>query len=628
MINSITLLFPERGIVMSSNISLSDIVRDIQSGKKDAWTILYEKTKSASYYTALKMCQNDKDAEELVQEAYIHAMQHINDLNDPEKFPAWMKQIVCHCCMDYHRKKSPTLFTDLEQEGDCPMEIEDDREYTTPHSIIDRNETSRLVKEMIDDLPADQKLCILLYYKDELSVGQIAETLAVSIGTVKSRLNYGRQKVKDKVLEMERDGVKLYNLAPMAFFSWLLKDEALAMEFPHTLDTAVYSILQNTMTKATSFTAEATVSKSIAATEAGKAGSVLGAISTKAIASVTAICLGVGGFAVYQSNNSQTDPYESAITAYEELLSNGISESGFDIAYYAYLDLNQDDIPELLVSNANGSENEWNEGDVYTFEDDSIQFCGFTDSRYTPFYLVNDSYVMGQHRLGFRFIGLEESITTSYRTEKMISFNGEDFKEITDEEWDYYDTIPTDEAHATGFIKSIIPIELMRNEFIQKDELTRVPVNAETVPEYYSIDSYAAEWTYVEMLENIEGDPYSDIWFDSTVQHIFYVNDATGDLQSSEKDPYNALVLLTCGGYVFGTNDPDNALHVEEWYMHIFPNFYDTGDGSTFTDERVEHIWLNPDEVFVPADKYVYQYFSDYDVVEEENVDNLLSRYY
>lgn len=603
---------------MSSNIVLSDIVRDVQNGKKDAWTILYEETKNASYYMALKMCQNEKDAEELMQEAYIRAMQHIDQLTDPEKFPAWMKQIVSNCCMDYHRKKKPTLFTDMEQEGTCPMEIEDDREYTTPHSIVDRNETSRLVKKMIDDLPADQKLCILLYYKDELSVGQIAETLDLSVGTIKSRLNYGRQKVKEKVLEMERDGVKLYNLAPMAFFSWLLKDEALAMEFPHTLDTAVYSILQNTVTKAPSHTAEATVSKSIAATEAGKAGSVLGAISTKAIASVTAVCLGVGGFAVYQSNNSQTDPYESAITAYEELLSSGVSESGFDIAYYAYLDLNQDDIPELLVSNCDGTVYEWNEGDIYTFEDDSIQFCGFTDSRYSPFYLVNDNYVLGEWRMGNRYIGVEETIETCYHTEKLISFNGEEQELITDEEWDYYNAIPANETDASGFIKTITPIKLVPNTFLQRDISTRVPVNVETVPEYYSIDAYAAEWTYADMLEILENNPDSSFWYEPLVEHVFYVNDATGDLQSSDKEPYNALVLITSGGYWY-----DSMLAIEVWYMHIFPNFYETDEGYTFMDNQVEHIWLNPEEVFVPADEYVYQYFEDYDV-EEANINELL----
>lgn len=619
---------------MSTNISLATFVREAQNGKIDAWKTLYEETKRDSYYIAIKMCHSENDAEELVHDAYVLAMQRIFQLENPEKFSAWMNKIVCNRCKDYLKKRKPILFTELERDDDIPLEFKDDREYTTPHSILDHNETTRLVKEMIEDLPADQKLCILLYYKDELSIGEIAKTLGLSEGTIKSRLNYGRLKVKERVLTMERRGVKLYNLAPMVFFSWLIKDEAMAMELPHDLDIAINNMLKNTAAKSSFYSSDAEVHKTITTAEMGQAGSILGAVGVKTIASVLAVCLGVGGFAFYKSNDSSqttsdftnADTADAAIAAYEGILTNGKSESGFDILYYAYIDLNQDDIPELLVSNHDGSENEWNEGDIYTFENNKIHFCGFTDSRYMPFYLVNDTYVMGQWRLGTRFIGVEESIETCYHTEKLISFNGEDQKKITEEEWNYYNDIPTGEARPVGFIKTVTPIELMKNDFLQKNGFIRVPVSSDTVTEYYSIDSYVAEWTYGDMLEILDANPDSGFWHEPEVERVFFVNDASGDLQSSEKDPYNALVLLTSGGYILDSNDPDNGLYIEVWYMHIFPNFYKTDEGYTYMSEQVEHIWLNPDEVFVPASEYVYQFFEDYDV-EEVNADDLLNRY-
>ena len=89
---------------------------------------------------------------------------------------------------------------------------------------MDQKETSRLVREILDTLPEDQRIVVGMYYYDQLSVSEIAEELECSENTVKSRLNYGRKKIQGKVLELEKKGTKLYNLAPLPFFIWLLRN--------------------------------------------------------------------------------------------------------------------------------------------------------------------------------------------------------------------------------------------------------------------------------------------------------------------------------------------------------------------------------------------------------------------
>lgn len=82
---------------------------------------------------------------------------------------------------------------------------------------MDYAETKRLMKEILDGLPEDQKLCVLMYYYEELSVSDIADALGCSTGTVKSRLNYARKKIRNDVEELERKGTKLYSVAPLPF---------------------------------------------------------------------------------------------------------------------------------------------------------------------------------------------------------------------------------------------------------------------------------------------------------------------------------------------------------------------------------------------------------------------------
>ena len=86
------------------------------------------------------------------------------------------------------------------------------------------------MQDILSALPEEQRLCILMYYYEELSVGEIAEALECSTGTVKSRLNYARKFIKIKVEELEKQGTKLYGIAPIPFIVWMLTLKENAME--------------------------------------------------------------------------------------------------------------------------------------------------------------------------------------------------------------------------------------------------------------------------------------------------------------------------------------------------------------------------------------------------------------
>ena len=72
--------------------------------------------------------------------------------------------IVANKCRDYLKKEKPTLFTELQKDDAPAPDWADDWEENLPEVELDRQETVRLVAEMIDDLPEDQKLCPLLYH--------------------------------------------------------------------------------------------------------------------------------------------------------------------------------------------------------------------------------------------------------------------------------------------------------------------------------------------------------------------------------------------------------------------------------------------------------------------------------
>ena len=157
----------------------------------------------------------------------MKAFTRLDQLQNPDKLIPWLKMIANNLAKDWLKKSKPVFFTDIyggEELEDIPFEesIEDVRSELNPEMAMDQQEAKRLVMEILDHLPEDQRVVIGMFYYEEMSVKDIAQTLGVSENTVKSRLSYGRKKIKEQVMDLEKRGTKLYNVAPFVFFLYLL----------------------------------------------------------------------------------------------------------------------------------------------------------------------------------------------------------------------------------------------------------------------------------------------------------------------------------------------------------------------------------------------------------------------
>ena len=176
--------------------------------------------------------KNEDDALDIVQDAYIKAFDRIDQLDNALKFESWLNRIVASTALDALKKKKPLLFTDIsndDEKFDVAERFEADYSEQ-PEVVIDKNETSRLVQEIIGELSDEQRVCVTMYYIQEMPVKEISEVLDVSDNTVMSRLHYARKNIEKKVKELEKKGAKLYALAPIPFFVFLLGKEADACE--------------------------------------------------------------------------------------------------------------------------------------------------------------------------------------------------------------------------------------------------------------------------------------------------------------------------------------------------------------------------------------------------------------
>lgn len=203
-----------------------DAVGLAMEGREEGYNFLYQQTYQKSYYVALKYMKQEEEAADVLQDAYIKAFQNLDQLQEPDKFPGWFSKIVASKALDELRKKKAVLFSQMQTEDSEEVSMEellvDERVENRPELAMDREETSRLVQEMIAGLSDEQRMCVMMFYIEQMSVKNIAEVTGVSENTVKSRLKYGRKNIEEKVLELERKGTKLYGITPFPFFLYFL----------------------------------------------------------------------------------------------------------------------------------------------------------------------------------------------------------------------------------------------------------------------------------------------------------------------------------------------------------------------------------------------------------------------
>ena len=242
---------------------LSEFVKRAKTGDQGAIAVLYEKAYTQVFYTIKSMIKDEDAVFDILQDTYMKAFEHLDSFKGDDKFLPWVKQIAANTARDWLKRKKPLLFSELNTDEDQDMkfeeQIEDDRDENIPEKFIDHQETVRLIREIIDNLPEDQRAAIGMRYYEEKNVREIAAAMGASESAVKSRLKYGRDKIEAKVIELEKNGTKLYGIAPFPF--WLLLMNSLKNYAPelspnvNVLKAVLESIVKTSATGATIKTA-------------------------------------------------------------------------------------------------------------------------------------------------------------------------------------------------------------------------------------------------------------------------------------------------------------------------------------------------------------------------------------
>lgn len=286
-------------------MKLMEQVHLAQQGDPAAQTALYEAMYKRVYYLAFRMTRSAEDAEDAVQEAFLSAFRALPNLADPNAFEGWLFQITANKCRNVLSKSGRYTQLPEDEDGNTMLdELPEENEGLIPASALENRAQREIILSIIEALPQQQKECVLLFYYSELTVAQIAQALECSEGTVKSRLNYARKKLREGILETEeRDGIRLHTLAPLGLL--FLKD------FQELTTGMTAAALGGTAAGAAAAGSGTTAAGSGTAAGAAAKTGLFATVKAKVIAGVTAAALVVGGGAVVFSQPKAlafTDP--------------------------------------------------------------------------------------------------------------------------------------------------------------------------------------------------------------------------------------------------------------------------------------------------------------------------------
>jgi len=189
-----------------------DTIEQIKNGDKEAFKELYDEYKEKVYKTTCMMVNDGAVAEDLVQEIFINIYLKIHKLNYYEALNSWIYKITINSCMKYLKKNNKIKYSEDE---DAINYIKESNPSLIPEQKLVANEFNREVMKYIYELSDSQRICILLFYYNQMSIKEIATIMECSENTIKSRLFMGKKNLKGKLkkigeceMEVTLDGLK------------------------------------------------------------------------------------------------------------------------------------------------------------------------------------------------------------------------------------------------------------------------------------------------------------------------------------------------------------------------------------------------------------------------------------
>lgn len=290
-------------------MNISHLVEKIKKGDNKSFEKLYKLTEREVWFTCISFLKNETTAQDIMQETYITAFLKIQSLEKSSQIRSWLNRIAVNKCKNYLKGKGEIQLDDEIFENQAIV----DERISIPEEYISDKAKREIILSIMQEVLSDvQYQTVIMHYFNEMTVDEIAEVFECSRGTVLSRLNYSRAKMKTAIEDYEnKSGDKLHGVVFVPFFTTIFREQAKSLCVP-----SITITLPNGQTLATSATkgiatgAKSTVSSIVKATANAT-------VKAKVIAVVCGATILAGtsavGISILAGCNAEKEPTEPSV---------------------------------------------------------------------------------------------------------------------------------------------------------------------------------------------------------------------------------------------------------------------------------------------------------------------------
>lgn len=211
-------------------MNISHLVEKIKKGDNKSFEKLYKLTEREVWFTCISFLKNETTAQDIMQETYITAFLKIQSLEKSSQIRSWLNRIAVNKCKNYLKGKGEIQLDDEIFENQAIV----DERISIPEEYISDKAKREIILSIMQEVLSDvQYQTVIMHYFNEMTVDEIAEVFECSRGTVLSRLNYSRAKMKTAIEDYEnKSGDKLHGVVVVPFFTTIFREQAKSLSVP------------------------------------------------------------------------------------------------------------------------------------------------------------------------------------------------------------------------------------------------------------------------------------------------------------------------------------------------------------------------------------------------------------
>jgi RNA polymerase sigma-70 factor (ECF subfamily) len=169
----------------------AELVAQLQSGSLEALGALYDRYRQMVFRTALAISGDAEAAGDLLQDVFLRLYRFADHIDRERPLEPWLYRMTANLSYTWV-KRNRRWFHPLEDIADWLI----GSSKNSPHDVVEMHDDWHQVEKAVLALPLQQRMVVVLYYLNDLSLQEVADILEVPVGTVKSRLHYGREALK------------------------------------------------------------------------------------------------------------------------------------------------------------------------------------------------------------------------------------------------------------------------------------------------------------------------------------------------------------------------------------------------------------------------------------------------